>query len=58
MKRTQRKQLSGSDKRAVVLDPTRLSTARGGGDLGIAVNVPAPVPFEMRLQHNELLVTL
>ena len=54
MKRTQRKQLSSSDKRAATLDPARLSAARGG--LDIVVSVPQPRPADMALQHNELLI--
>jgi hypothetical protein len=55
MKRTPCKQPSTSGKRAVTLDPIRLSAARGG--LDIAVRVAGPPAFEMRLQHNELLIT-
>jgi len=39
-----------------VLDARRLTRARGGSDLDIAVRTPPPLEPVMQQQHNELLV--
>ena len=56
MRRAPRRQRSTTGTRILTLEPDRLTAARGGGDLGIAIRVPLPVPAVMQIQHNELLI--
>jgi hypothetical protein len=44
--------------RTHALDARRLATVRGGGGLGIAVEVVAPPQLGMQMQHNETLIQL
>jgi hypothetical protein len=58
MKRTLPKTSKTSKRNTVALDTRRLTTVRGGTDLGIAVEAVEPPPSFMQQQHNETLIRL
>ena len=60
MKRATQKSPMSSVTANRLLDPRRLSAARGGhgGGLDIAVRIAAPLAPDMQNQHNEQLVAL
>jgi hypothetical protein len=58
LKRQQREKPNASKGKLPAIDPRRLTGARGGRGLGIAIAELGPLPPEMPNQHNEALVSL
>jgi hypothetical protein len=57
MKRAKREPSSKAGRSASI-DPKRLIAVRGGGSIGIDVEVAEPPRPDMQNQHNEALVRL
>ena len=58
MKRKHPKTSSTRGGRGGLIDPDRLASVRGGGDLGITVDVGENPSNFMQQQHNEALIRL
>jgi len=58
MKRNQQAMSNQSSGKPRILESRRLTSARGGADLGIAVAHPPVAEDVMTQQHNEALVQL
>ena len=58
MKRTSPETSKTAKRAAMALGAQRLATVRGGTGLSIAIDVVAPSPSIMQLQHNETLIRL